>query len=120
MRAVGGCLAVGAVTAAFNAVAADMGWASLRGKMLTQTFANQNFGDGVHSSKEKAGQSAGFFVIAVSRLFHASNRSQANRGAQVVQRYDARAVQGGDFVDVELQALDVVVQVDAVGVGGGR
>ncbi len=48
MRAVRWCLAVGAVVAAFNAVAADKGWVSLRGTTLTQAFANKDFGDGVH------------------------------------------------------------------------
>ena len=48
MRAAGWFLAVGVVAAAFNAAAADQGWVSLRGKMLTQAFANQDFGDGVH------------------------------------------------------------------------
>jgi len=36
------------MTAAFNAMAADTGWVSLRGTALTQAFANQDFGDGVH------------------------------------------------------------------------
>ncbi len=48
MRAAGWCLAVGVVAAAFNAAAADKGWVSLRGTMLTQAFANQDFGDSVH------------------------------------------------------------------------
>lgn len=48
MRAAGWFLAVGVVAAAFNTAAADQRWVSLRGKALTQTFANQDFGDGVH------------------------------------------------------------------------
>ena len=48
MRATRWCLAVGVVAAAFNAVAADQSWVSLRSKALTQAFANQDFGDGVH------------------------------------------------------------------------
>lgn len=48
MRAARWCLAVGTVAAVINAAAADQGWVSLRGKTLTQAFANQDFGDGVH------------------------------------------------------------------------
>lgn len=48
MRAARGLLAVGAVVAAFSAAAADKGWVSLRGTMLTQAFANQDFGDDIH------------------------------------------------------------------------
>ncbi len=32
----------------FNVTAADNGWVRLRGDALTQAFANQDFGDGVH------------------------------------------------------------------------
>ncbi len=32
----------------FNATATSNGWVELRGNALTQTFANHDFGDGVH------------------------------------------------------------------------
>jgi hypothetical protein len=48
MRAARCLIAVVAMAAAFNAAAADKGWVSLRGMALMQTFANQDFGDGVH------------------------------------------------------------------------
>lgn len=43
------CLVASAtLAAALNAPAADKGWIVLRGQALTETFANQDFGDGVH------------------------------------------------------------------------
>ncbi len=33
---------------ALNAIAADKGWGTLRGEVLTHAFANRDFGDGVH------------------------------------------------------------------------
>lgn len=41
-------MGVTAFVAAFGAAAADKDWVLLRGQTLTQAFANQDFGDGVH------------------------------------------------------------------------
>lgn len=48
MRTVRWLIAVSTMAAAFNTKAVDKGWVSLRGEALKQTFANQDFGDGVH------------------------------------------------------------------------
>lgn len=40
--------AVAVMAIALNAIAADKGWVTPRGEVLTQAFANQDFGDGVH------------------------------------------------------------------------
>lgn len=41
-------IAVLTMAVSLHAVAADKGWVTLRGYALTQAFANQDFGDGVH------------------------------------------------------------------------
>lgn len=48
MRVVRWPIAMVPMAVAFHAIAADRGWVRLRGEALTQAFANQDFGDGVH------------------------------------------------------------------------
>ena len=48
MRAMRWAIAVLTTAVALSAMAADKGWVMLRGNALTQAFANQDFGDGVH------------------------------------------------------------------------
>ena len=48
MQGVRYSIAVATMTIAVNTMAAEKGWVKLRGNALTQAFANQNFGDGVH------------------------------------------------------------------------
>lgn len=48
MRAARWCIAVLTTAVALHAMAAGKEWLTLRGKALSQAFANQDFGDGVH------------------------------------------------------------------------
>ena len=48
MRAMQWTICVVAIVAASSSAAADKSWVTLKGKVISQAFANQDFGDGVH------------------------------------------------------------------------
>jgi len=51
--------------------------------------------------------------MVTAEFLRAGDRSLANGGTQVVEADDTRAMQGGDLVDVQFEALDIVVEIDA-------